>query len=100
MREKVDSGINHWKLMIFAGQKVVQFSGANHTPEAFVPEVPYSNYVDEVIYFTDDESLVNSFKTRFDDVWTSTTGMMANYRPTSRRSSNVTILFFFRSIRG
>ena len=41
MREKVDSGINHWKLMIFAGQNVVQFSGANHTAEAFVSEVPY-----------------------------------------------------------
>ena len=32
-----------------------------------------------MIYFTDEESLVNSFKTRFDDVWTSTTGMLANY---------------------
>jgi phosphatidylserine/phosphatidylglycerophosphate/cardiolipin synthase-like enzyme len=79
MREKVDSGINHWKLMIFADQKVVQFSGANHTAEAFLAEVKYSNYVDEVIYFTDDESLVNSFKRKFDDVWTSTSGMMANY---------------------
>ena len=79
MREKVDPGINHWKLMIFAGQKVVQFSGANHTPEAFVYETPYSAYVDEVIYFTDRQSLVDSFKTKFDDVWTSNTGMMANY---------------------
>ena len=79
MREKVDSGINHWKLMIFAGQKVVQFSGANHTSEAFVYEVPYSAYVDEVIYFTDKTSLVNSFMTKYDDVWTSTNGMLANY---------------------
>ena len=30
------------------------------------------NYVDEVIYFTDKPSLVNSFKTRFDDAWTDT----------------------------
>ena len=79
MREKVDPGINHWKMMIFAGQRVVQFSGANHTSEAFVYEVPYSAYVDEVIYFTDKPSLVNSFMTKFDDVWTSTNGMMANY---------------------
>ena len=79
MREKVDPGINHWKLMIFAGQNVVEFSGANHTGEAFVYEVPYASYVDEVIYFADKPSLVNSFKTKFDDVWTSTTGMMANY---------------------
>ena len=81
MREKVDPGINHWKLMIFAGQKVVQFSGANHTPEAFVYDTPYSAYVDEVIYFTDRPSLVDSFMTKFDDVWTSNTGMMANYGP-------------------
>ena len=31
MREKVDPGINHWKMMIFAKQRVVQFSGSNHT---------------------------------------------------------------------
>ena len=79
MREKVDVGINHWKLMIFQSQNTLQFSGGNHTAEAFVYEVPYSAYVDEVIYFTEKENLINSFKTRFDDIWTSNTGMLANY---------------------
>ena len=56
--------------MLFVGQNTVQFSGANHTAEAFVYQSPYSDYVDEVIYFTDKPSLVNSFKTKYDDVWT------------------------------
>ena len=64
MREKVDAGINHWKLMIFQSQNTVQFSGGNHTAEGFVSEVPYAAYVDEVIYFTDKPNLVNSFKTK------------------------------------
>ena len=41
--------------------------------------MPYAAYVDEVIYFTEKANLVNSFKTKFDDVWTSNTGMLANY---------------------
>ena len=61
----------HWKMMLFAGQDVVEFSGANYSPNAFVPDAPYSQYIDEVIYFSDDIDIVNSFKTRFDDIWTS-----------------------------
>jgi regulation of enolase protein 1 (concanavalin A-like superfamily) len=79
MRDKVSSGINHWKFMLFVAQETVQFSGANHTAQAFVPIEPWVNYVDEVIYFTDRPGIVNSFKTMFDDVWTSTSGMMADY---------------------
>ena len=74
MRKKTSSGIVHWKTMIFAGQGKVQFSGANYSPHAFRPEVPYENYIDEVIYFTEDAALVNSFKRKFDDVWTTTSG--------------------------
>jgi phosphatidylserine/phosphatidylglycerophosphate/cardiolipin synthase-like enzyme len=70
MRDKKGSAIFHFKMMLFAGQNQVEFSGANYSPEAFVPGVPYSNYVDEVINFIDDPSIVDSFKTRFDDVWT------------------------------
>jgi phosphatidylserine/phosphatidylglycerophosphate/cardiolipin synthase-like enzyme len=74
MREKTGSaGIYHFKHFIFAGQNVVEFSGANFSEEAFVPRTPYSNYVDEVIVFSDEPSIVNSFKTKFDDVWTDTT---------------------------
>jgi len=74
MREKIDGGILHWKMMLFVGQRTVEFSGANYSAEAFTPETPYSAYVDEVIYFTDRASYVNSFMTKFDDVWTSATG--------------------------
>jgi phosphatidylserine/phosphatidylglycerophosphate/cardiolipin synthase-like enzyme len=71
-------GIFHFKMMLFAGQNVVQFSAANYSGEAFVYETPYVNYIDEVIYFTDDPEYVNSFKTRFDDVWTDTS-LFANH---------------------
>jgi phosphatidylserine/phosphatidylglycerophosphate/cardiolipin synthase-like enzyme len=74
MRRKISGGIVHWKTMIFAGQGVVEFSGANFTPHAFVPTTPYINYIDEAIYITDNPALVNSFKRRFDDVWTTTSG--------------------------
>ena len=69
MREKFSPGILHWKMMLFVGQNTVQFSGANYSAEAFVPYEPYKAYVDEVIYFTDRPSYVDSFKTMFDRVW-------------------------------
>lgn len=71
IRERRSSYL-HWKTMIFAGQNVVQFSGANYSPYAFVPVEPLVNFIDEVIYFTDNSLIVNSFKTRFDDVWLAT----------------------------
>jgi phosphatidylserine/phosphatidylglycerophosphate/cardiolipin synthase-like enzyme len=77
MRYKVDEGILHNKLMIFSGQGKIEFSGSNYN-DAFVPYTPYTNYQDEVIYFTDDPSLVNSFKTKYDDLWTNTT-LYGNY---------------------
>jgi phosphatidylserine/phosphatidylglycerophosphate/cardiolipin synthase-like enzyme len=80
MRDKTGSGILHFKMMLFAGQGQVEFSGANYSAEAFVPRTPYSNYVDEVILFIDDPSIVNSFKTRFDDMWTAASGF-ANVTP-------------------
>ena len=70
MRYKTNEGILHWKMMLFAGQNKLEFSGANYSPHFFVPTTPYQNYIDEAIYFTDDPSLVNSFKTKFDDHWT------------------------------
>jgi phosphatidylserine/phosphatidylglycerophosphate/cardiolipin synthase-like enzyme/regulation of enolase protein 1 (concanavalin A-like superfamily) len=84
MREKISSGILHWKMMLFAGQNTVEFSGANYSREAFMFGVPYADYVDEVIYFTDKPSIVGSFKTKYDDVWTTTTGY--------RNYANVTTL--------
>ena len=88
MIEKTSGGIVHWKTMIFVGQNKVEFSGANFSPHAFVPVTPYQDYIDEVIYFTDDPAIVNSFKTRYDDVWVATSGY-TNYNnapaPRARR---------------
>ena len=65
MRERTTSGILHWKMMIFAGQNIVEFSGANYSSDAWLPATPklYQNYIDEVITFTSDPDLVASFKT-------------------------------------
>jgi regulation of enolase protein 1 (concanavalin A-like superfamily) len=74
MREKYTGGILHRKFMLFAGQGQLEFSGANYSPDAFVPVQPYVAYIDEAIYFTSDPSIVNSFRTVMDDMWTSTNG--------------------------
>ena len=78
LRRRTASGINHWKMMLFAGQNTVEFGSANYSPDAFVPSTPYANYVSETVFFTDDPDVVNSFKTRFDDAWTDTASF-ANY---------------------
>jgi hypothetical protein len=79
MRRRLTGGIFHWKMMLFAGQGKVEFSGANYSPFALSPiAAPYTNYIDEAIYFTDDPDVVNSFKTRFDDLWMNTTSY-SNY---------------------
>src|SRR5262245_47641731 len=70
MRKCIASGILHWKAMIFDGQNTVEFGGANYSAWAFVPVQPYVNYTDEVIHFTDNSSIVQSFMTKFDDLWT------------------------------
>ncbi|HEX6975332.1 MAG TPA: phospholipase D-like domain-containing protein [Vicinamibacterales bacterium] len=81
MRNKTGGGILHNKMMLFDAQGVVEFSGANYSPYGFVPIDPYRNYEDEVILFVDDvesPSVVDSFRTHFEDLWTDTT-RYANY---------------------
>ncbi|HEY2961895.1 MAG TPA: phospholipase D-like domain-containing protein [Pyrinomonadaceae bacterium] len=78
MRYKVGDGIVHWKMMLFAGQNKLEFSGANYSSNFFVPDAANTNYFDEAIYFTNDSSLIQSFKTKYDDVWTDTV-LYANY---------------------
>jgi hypothetical protein len=65
-------------MMLFGGQHVVEFSGANYSDNAFVPVSPYTNYVDEAIYYTDDPGIVESFMRKFDDSWVDTSSF-ANY---------------------
>jgi phosphatidylserine/phosphatidylglycerophosphate/cardiolipin synthase-like enzyme len=73
MRQRATSGILHWKMILFASQRQVEFSGANYVPFETTPEVPWVNYTDEIIYFSNDPAVVRSMMTRFDDLWTSTT---------------------------
>jgi hypothetical protein len=88
MRNRVTTGILHWKVIIFAGQGQIEFAGANYAPFEMTPEQPYVNYTDEIIYYTNDPSLVRSFMTRFDDLWVSTTEFAdyANVTPPLTRS--------------
>jgi phosphatidylserine/phosphatidylglycerophosphate/cardiolipin synthase-like enzyme len=71
MRKRLTNYILHWKMMLFHGQNVVEFSGANYSADAWRPatSTPYENYTDEAIYFTSDTSIVNSFRTKYDDQW-------------------------------
>jgi len=85
MVQKVGGGIMHFKMMLFAGQNTVEFGSANYSPNAFVPVTPYSNYVSETIFFEDDPVIVNSFKTKVDNLWTDTT----NYQPYANITSRV-----------
>src|SRR5262249_2088573 len=63
------NSIEHWKVMLFNAQDTVYFASANFSAEAFVPTTPYVNYTDEIVYFTDNPTIVNSFRTEFDDAW-------------------------------
>jgi hypothetical protein len=76
MREKYVGDILHFKMMLFHGQNVVEFSKANYAADEFVPITPNVNYDDEAVFFTNDNRLTDSFRRRFDDLWIDTT----NYR--------------------
>jgi phosphatidylserine/phosphatidylglycerophosphate/cardiolipin synthase-like enzyme len=78
MRKRIAAGIEHWKMVLLAGQNIVYFGSANFSVNAWVPNQPYVDYVDETIYGTDDPVVVQSFKTKFDDAWVNTT-QYANY---------------------
>ena len=73
MRKSTAPGILHWKMMLFVGQGQMEFSGANYSPTAFVPQTPYVDFEDETLYFTDDHSVVQSFMTEYDNHWIETT---------------------------
>lgn len=69
MLNKPFGDIAHWKGMIFAGQRVAEFSGANYSPYEYIYEIPYVQYQDETIYFSSETDVVQSLMRRFDDVW-------------------------------
>jgi hypothetical protein len=88
IRNKVTTGINHWKAILYAGQRKIHFSAANFANGSYSPIVPYTQYVDEAIYFTDDADIVDSFLTKFDDHWTDPTHFadFANVTPPLTRN--------------
>jgi regulation of enolase protein 1 (concanavalin A-like superfamily)/HKD family nuclease len=87
MIKKTSGGILHWKMMLFAGQSTVEVGSANYSENAFVPVAPYTNYVSETVFYSDDPVIVNSFKTKFDNVWTDT----ANYSNYANVTSRVRV---------
>jgi phosphatidylserine/phosphatidylglycerophosphate/cardiolipin synthase-like enzyme len=72
MRDKFAGDILHFKMMLFHGQNMLEFSKANYSPSSFVPDQANVNYFDEAIFFTNDDNITNSFRRRFDDLWTNT----------------------------
>jgi phosphatidylserine/phosphatidylglycerophosphate/cardiolipin synthase-like enzyme len=72
MRDKFAQDILHFKVMLFHGQNVVEFSKANYNATAYVAIEPNVNYDDEAVFFTNDNNLTNSFRRKFDDLWTDT----------------------------
>ena len=64
----------HRKGMMFAGQRVGEFSGANYSPSAVRRRTPYLDYNDEAIYFCDEPDVVQSLMSHFDTVWTDSSG--------------------------
>src|SRR5262252_5078787 len=54
--------INHWKAAIFVGQGVVGFGSGNFAPTELAP-ASSTNYDDETMVFSDDQAIVNAFRT-------------------------------------
>jgi phosphatidylserine/phosphatidylglycerophosphate/cardiolipin synthase-like enzyme len=59
----------HWKMMIFAGQNVVEFAAAQFTESYLVPVQAGINFTQDPIFYSTETSFVNSFERKFDDAW-------------------------------
>jgi phospholipase D-like protein len=78
MRYRRTGDLFHWKMMIFAGQNVVEFAAAQFTDFYLVPVQPGVNFTQDPIVYSTNTSLVNSFERKFDDAWVDTVNF-ANY---------------------
>ena len=84
IRHKTTTGINHWKMMLYAGQTKSAFLSGKLRQRLVQPDDGrITDYVDEAIYFTDDPAIVQSFMTKFDDCWIDTVELHRTW-PTSR----------------
>ena len=81
LRKRVASGIEHWKVMVFAGQNTVYFGSSNFSGYELAPIRPWVNYSDDIAYFTDDMTIVQSFMTEFDKACVDTTGYATYANP-------------------
>jgi len=86
MLKKSGGGIMHFKLLVFAGQNMVEFGSANFSPFEVRPQAAYTNYISQTVYFTDDPSIVSSFKTKFDDLWVNTSTYSVYANPPAART--------------
>ena len=84
--KKSGGGIMHFKMLVFAGQNMVEFGSANFSPFEVRPQAAYTNYISQTVYFTDDPSIVNSFKTKFDDLWVNTSTYSVYANPPAART--------------
>ena len=78
MRYKPAGDLLHWKMMIFAGQFVVEFAATQFSTHYLIPVQPYVDFAQDPLAFVTDTELVRSFQRKFDDVWVDTT-TFANY---------------------
>ena len=63
----------HWKMMIFAGQNVVEFGAAQFTESYLVPAQPGVDFTQITDRVHVDAAIVNTFERKFDDAWVDTT---------------------------
>jgi hypothetical protein len=75
------------------GTNTVQFSAAKLQRVGVRSRRPIPDYVDEAVYFSHQASIVNSFRTKYDDLWTNTS-TYSNYAnisgPLARRYGTFT----------
>ncbi len=86
MRHRTVGDLLHWKMTIFSGQNVVQFSAAQYTTKYLVPVTPYVDFTQDPLFFSTTTSIVDSFRRKFDDAWVDTVNFSdyANPAPLAR----------------
>lgn len=78
VRVSTGSRIMHTKMIALGGLGIVSFSGANLQPGAWTANVTDVDWIDEMVFTTDDPSIVATVLCAFDDLWTTHTREYAN----------------------
>jgi phosphatidylserine/phosphatidylglycerophosphate/cardiolipin synthase-like enzyme len=78
VRVSTASHIMHSKMIALGGLGIVSFSGANLQPGAWTANVTNVDWIDEMVFTTDDPSIVWTVLCAFDDLWTTHTREYAN----------------------